>query len=96
MGKFILLSKDIQIVLVKLDRNKDKTVDLYDETLKIQKIDHQFTVVKKYDLLQKSHLLDLEILLYIEFTKLIIDKKKKNQALYQIKTNNEILKAMNP
>jgi hypothetical protein len=40
MGKFILLSKDIQIVLVKLDRNKDKTVDIYDETLKIQKIDH--------------------------------------------------------
>ena len=52
--------------------------------------------MKKYDLLQKSHLLDLEILLYIEFIKLIIDKKKKNQALYQIKTNNEILKAMNP
>jgi len=31
MGKFILLSKDIQTVLVKLDRNKDKTVDIYDE-----------------------------------------------------------------
>ena len=35
-------------------------------------------------------------MLYVEFIKLIIDKKKKNQALYQIKTNNEILKAMNP
>ena len=97
MGKFILLTKDIQTVLVKLDRNKDKTVDIFDDSQqKIQKIDHQFTVVKKYDLLQKSHLLELEILLYIEFIKLIIDKKKKNQALYQIKTNNEILKAMNP
>jgi len=31
MGKFILLSKDIQSVLVKLDRNKDKTLDIYDE-----------------------------------------------------------------
>jgi len=33
MGKFILLSKDIQTVLVKLDRNKDKTVDIYDENI---------------------------------------------------------------
>jgi hypothetical protein len=31
LGKFILLSKDIQTVLVKLDRNKDKTADIYDE-----------------------------------------------------------------
>lgn len=31
MGKFILLSKDIQTVLVKLDRNKDKNGDIYDQ-----------------------------------------------------------------
>lgn len=31
MGKLILLSKDIQTVLVKLDRNKDKNADIYDQ-----------------------------------------------------------------
>ena len=41
MGEFILLSKDTQSVLVKLDRNKDKTVDIFDDSQqKIQKIDH--------------------------------------------------------
>jgi hypothetical protein len=82
MSKLTLLTKDIQAVLIKLNKNHQNIPDIFDENSKLKRIDHQFSVVKKYDLLQKSHLLQLEILLYVEFITLLIDKKKKNQAFH--------------